>query len=79
VGRPGLGWEYPRGENDNGRRVVQAVPEEAETVQRIVGIREGGLTLRAIAETLRREGYRTKRGGRWAPETVRKVLARLAV
>lgn len=49
---------------------------EAETVRRIVALRAGGSSLRAIANTLTVEGYSTKRGGKWAPETISKVLDR---
>lgn len=52
--------------------------DEAATVARIRALAAEGRTLRAIAAILDEEGRRTKRGGKWAPETVRKVLARAA-
>ena len=53
--------------------------EEAETVARILELRAENMPLRQIAETLAAEGRCTKRGGKWAAETVRKVLARAGV
>ena len=47
-------------------------------VARIQELAAHGLTLRAIASILEAEGIQTLRGGRWAPETIRKVLARAA-
>jgi site-specific DNA recombinase len=43
---------------------------------RVVELAAAGLSLRAIATQLTEEGVPTLKGGRWAPETVRKVLAR---
>lgn len=53
--------------------------EERETVTRIRDLHAQGLTLRAIAATLTSEGRKTKRGGAWQAETVRKVLHRKEV
>lgn len=50
--------------------------EELCTVARIFELRGQDVTFRAIAATLTAEGHRTKKGGQWAPQTVRKVLAR---
>ncbi len=63
----------------NGRRVAVNVAAEAETVARMAVLRAEGRTLREIADTLAAEGRATKRGGKWAPETIRKILARAAV
>lgn len=52
--------------------------EELRTVARIFELREQGNTLRAIAAQLVAEGRRTKKGGKWAAETVRSVLSRQA-
>lgn len=52
--------------------------DEARAVARIIELRSEAATLRAIAATLTAEGYQTKKGGQWAAETVRKVLAREA-
>lgn len=50
--------------------------EELRTVARIFELRGQDVTFRAIAATLTAEGHRTKKGGQWAAQTVRKVLAR---
>lgn len=51
------------------------VDSELQLVRRIVRMRES-MTLRAIAEKLNAEKVPTRRGGVWAPETIRKVTAR---
>lgn len=71
VGAPGLGARVEAGN-------LVADQDEAETVARIHDLAAEGRTLRAIASVLDQEGRRTKRGGKWAAETVRKVLARRA-
>jgi DNA invertase Pin-like site-specific DNA recombinase len=77
LGCSGLGWERTTETDSEGRRVVRQVEAETETVERIGVLRAEGHTLRAIAEQLTAEGRRTKRGGKWAAETVRKVLERV--
>lgn len=61
----------------DGRKVdggVHAVVDaEIAVVERICAMRRRGMTLRAVADELNREGVPTRRGGRWAAETVRKV------
>jgi DNA invertase Pin-like site-specific DNA recombinase len=54
------------------------VPVEAEqkTLELISELRASGYSLRKIARTLEARGIPTKRGGRWAAATVRKILAR---
>lgn len=52
---------------------------EADTVARILELRAENMPLRQIADTLTAEGRCTKRGGKWAAETVRKVLTRAGV
>ncbi|MCC6648654.1 MAG: recombinase family protein [Polyangiaceae bacterium] len=76
LGGEALGWRRTETRDGEGRLSVADVAEEGETVERIRELRAAGASLRAIAEALTREGRTTKRGGRWAPETVRKVLAR---
>jgi DNA invertase Pin-like site-specific DNA recombinase len=50
--------------------------DEQITLARITELRARGRSLREIAATLTEEGHRTKRGGRWHPQTLRLVLAR---
>jgi site-specific DNA recombinase len=76
LGGAALGWQRSLGTDDAGRRIVANVEHEVRTVERIQGLRAQGFALRAIAQTLAAEGHRTKRGGAWAAETVRKVLVR---
>lgn len=51
-------------------------PEESETITRILELHDHDLSMREIAAILTQEGRRTKRGGKWAPETIRKILVR---
>jgi DNA invertase Pin-like site-specific DNA recombinase len=78
LGGEALGWRRADETDADGRRLVADAEQEIATVRRIVALRADGLSLREIAATLHDEGFRTKRGGAWAAETVRKVLARTA-
>ncbi|MGV8122268.1 MAG: recombinase family protein [Candidatus Xenobiia bacterium LiM19] len=49
-------------------------PDEIRTVNYIHLLRDQGLTFRAIAVRLDVEGYKTSRGGKWAPQTVKNLL-----
>jgi DNA invertase Pin-like site-specific DNA recombinase len=49
--------------------------EEAEVIARIQALREEGLTLRAIVRQLETDGVPSKRGARWHPTTVARLLA----
>ena len=50
--------------------------EEQPVVKRVLELRASGLSLAAVAATMQAEGHPTKRGTRWASETVRRVCAR---
>jgi hypothetical protein len=76
LGGAAFGWSRTEATDSEGRRLVVGIDAEAETVRRIVGLRAEGFSLRHIAATLIDEGRPTKRGGEWAPTTVRKILAR---
>lgn len=54
------------------------VPDEREqaALTRMVELQAEGLSLRQIADRLHEEGHRSKRGGRWHPQTVARVLER---
>jgi site-specific DNA recombinase len=52
------------------------VADELAVVERIRGLRRRGRTLRQIADTLTAEGVPTRRGGTWAPQTVKKIVDR---
>src|SRR5262245_26704908 len=68
-GSPAFGWQAVDGE---------LVPVEAEqaTVARARALRASGLSLRAVADQLHAEGHHAKRGGRWHPRTLGRILAR---
>lgn len=78
LGGEALGWHRLTDRDSDGRQLVRDVQEEVATIQRIEALRAEGLSLRGIASTLRSEGRKTKKGGSWHPETVRRILARVA-
>jgi site-specific DNA recombinase len=78
LGAAALGWTRTDDLDGAGRRAVVPVAAEADTVARIRSLRAEGRTLRGIAAQLQAEGRATKRGGAWAAEQVRAVLARSA-
>lgn len=65
----------PLGYRVEAGRLVADVEEQA-TVARANELRAAGASLQAIAATLTAEGRRTKRGGRWHPVTVQKLIGR---
>lgn len=71
---------YAYGAPPFGFRVVdgELVPDESEqdTLSRARKLQRSGASIRAIAATLTSEGRRTKRGTRWHPTTVARVLRR---
>lgn len=54
------------------------VDDDAEraTIRRLLELERGGLSLRQMAAVLEAENRTAKRGGRWHPQTVRRVLDR---
>jgi DNA invertase Pin-like site-specific DNA recombinase len=79
LGGEALGWRRGEATDAEGRRTIADIDSEAETVSRIFALRAEGRSLRDIAAILTAEKRTTKRGGAWAAETVRKVLARQTV
>lgn len=77
LGRPALGWRHTA-ETDpaTGRRVLAAVEGEQAAVARIGALRAAGHSYAAIACQLVAEGHPSQRGGRWLPNTVRRVWLR---
>jgi DNA invertase Pin-like site-specific DNA recombinase len=65
----------PLGKRAEGKALVDD-EDEAATVERIRELHETGASLREICQVLTDEGHATKRGGRWQPETVKRVIAR---
>jgi DNA invertase Pin-like site-specific DNA recombinase len=49
---------------------------EQRAIHRIRELHAGGHSLRSIADALHAEGHRSKRGDRWHPQTLARVLAR---
>lgn len=68
-GAPPFGFRVEDGE---------LVPDEDEqdTLQRARALQKAGVSIREIATTLNEEGRSTKRGTRWHPTTVARVLGR---
>ena len=65
----------PLGYRIEGDRLVED-SDEAETVAEVRKLAAEGIGAREIARRMRAAGRRTKRGGQWAGETVRSILAR---
>lgn len=76
LGAEALGWRRVEATDDEGRRVITPVEAEEMAISRATELRAQGLSLRAVAAKLSEEGFRTKRGGRWAAETIRKIVTR---
>jgi DNA invertase Pin-like site-specific DNA recombinase len=79
LGAPKLGWAHSAVEGDvdeGGRRRIYKVEEEMETVCRIQELKKQELSLRMMCLVLTEEGHKTKRGGKWHPQTVRNILDR---
>jgi DNA invertase Pin-like site-specific DNA recombinase len=76
LGGEALGWTRTADLDADGRRIVVEVQAEAEAIERMVELRQSGMTLWAIADQLTAEGRQTKRGGRWHAATVKRALGR---
>jgi DNA invertase Pin-like site-specific DNA recombinase len=68
--------EVPLGYTRDGDLLVRA-EDEQETLARVSELARQGWSLRQIAAQLSAEGRRTKRGGKWAAETVSLLLRRM--
>lgn len=78
LGGEALGWRRSEERDEAGRRIVVEARDEAQTVRRILELRAQGKTMRDIADALDIEGHRTKKGGRWHPQSIKRVLDRAA-
>lgn len=79
LGRPPLGWRHSAAtDSTTGRRVIVTVSEDLAAVARIRTLREEGRSYATIAHQLTAEGHSSQRGGRWLPNTVRRVWLRSA-
>lgn len=63
----------------SGKRLGRPRLLPAETLRRVVALREDGYSLRAIADQLNRTGTPTAQGGRWYPSTVSRTLRSAAL
>jgi len=66
----------PLGFQRQGDRLIPDA-REAQTIRLILDLRGEGYSYRAIAAELRRRRIPTKRGGKWAAATVRRVVLRV--
>ena len=74
----GYAYGAPRfGQRAEDKSLVPATAEQ-KTIARIVELRSGGATLASICSTLEAEGRPAKRGTRWHPKVVARVLQRVA-
>jgi DNA invertase Pin-like site-specific DNA recombinase len=62
---------------DREHHVLIEDDDEQAAIRRIVELRDQGASLRSIAATLDAEGRKPKRGDRWHPTTVARVLERV--
>lgn len=69
-GRPPFGWKAV------GRELVED-PAEQLMLARIAELHQDGCSLRQIAARLQAEGHRPRRGERWHPNTLARILERL--
>jgi DNA invertase Pin-like site-specific DNA recombinase len=75
--RGGYAYGSPRfGQRAEDRELAPDGDEQA-TIARIADLRDQGRSLRDIVTVLDAEGRRPKRGARWHPQTVARVLSRL--
>ena len=71
--RQGKAWNHaPFGREVQGGHLVP-VPEQQETIELILWLRDGGWSYDRIAKHLTADGHRTKRGGPWQAMSVRSV------
>lgn len=64
------GYQYIKDEND-----LEIVPEEAEIVKFIYDQYVQGLGFRRLINELEQKGYKTRRGKRFAAQTIRRILS----
>ena len=76
LGGEALGWRRSDARDQGGHRTLERLVDEVSTIDRIVELDASGCSLREIADILRLEGRATKRGGRWHPMTIQRVLER---
>jgi DNA invertase Pin-like site-specific DNA recombinase len=67
-----------RGNIDRANAAARKVADDhaAKVIDTIAPLKEAGLTLQQIADTLNKSGVLTSRGGQWHPTTVSNILKR---
>ena len=76
LGADPFGWRRTGELDADGRRTIEEVKGEEETVRRVHALRAQGLRIGDIIRTLEAEGRQTKRGRRWHRTTVNRILRR---
>ena len=83
LGRLPFGYRYVEKDSegneldpDTGRRLIVEHDAEMLTIRRMVGLRKDGVTLQAICDRLADDNHTTKRGAKWQPGTVDKIIKR---
>ena len=77
LGRAALGWRHAAATDPTTvRRVLEPVDAQFAIIERIQALRREGRSFAAIARQLADDSYPTQRGGRWLPNTVRRVWKR---
>jgi DNA invertase Pin-like site-specific DNA recombinase len=71
-----IGGQVPFGYRAEDHNLTPDAAEQA-TLERVRQLRAEGASLAGIARQLTTEGYPAKRGGRWYPQTVSRVIDRL--
>ena len=76
LGGEPLGMRRTDRVDSEGRRILEEDPEQLATVSKIMRLHNKNNSLRKIVTVLQRDGHRTKKGGRWEPATVKRVIDR---
>jgi DNA invertase Pin-like site-specific DNA recombinase len=71
-GSPPFGWQSIDG-------VLRPVDGEQRVIVRAKVLRASGLSLRSVADVLHEEGHSPRKGQRWAPRSLARVLARSGI
>jgi len=74
IGRAPFGYSYAPRAKEGGRRRLVECAEEQSLGEALVRMRRDGLSLRAICQVLSLTNTPTKRGGKWHPATVSRIV-----
>lgn len=82
LGRLPFGYTYAERDDerndldDDGRKVIVENRNEQATIHRMMALKKDNLTLQAICDRLADDGHTTKRGAKWQPGTIYKIIKR---